>query len=164
MATALLSLGSNLGESASLVKNAIEDINSTDGVNVIKRSSLYITKPVGFLDQEDFVNAAVSVDTSLDAHSLLSAMLLLEQKYKRVRLFKDGPRTLDIDLIAYDDAVMDTKDLILPHPRMHQRAFVLAPLCEIVPDYKISFHNKSIRELYDALDGNEKLGAKILNG
>ena len=91
-------------------------------------------------------------------------MQSLEQKYKRVRLFKDGPRTLDIDIIAYDEVVMNTDDLILPHPRMHERAFVLSPLNEIVPDYQVSLHNKNISELYEALDEKEKAGAKKLNG
>ena len=140
MAKSLLSLGSNLGDSKALISDALEDINRTEGVTVLKQSSLYITKPVGFLDQDDFVNAAALVETSLDAHELLKAMQSLEQKYKRVRLFKDGPRTLDIDIIAYDEVVMNTDDLILPHPRMHERAFVLSPLNEIVPDYQIYQH------------------------
>lgn len=164
MAKSLLSLGSNLGDSKALISDALEDINRTEGVTVLKQSSLYITKPVGFLDQDDFVNAAALVETSLDAHELLKAMQSLEQKYKRVRLFKDGPRTLDIDIIAYDDVVMNTDDLILPHPRMHERAFVLSPLNEIVPDYQVSLHNKNISELYEALDEKEKAGAKKLNG
>lgn len=160
MAKSLLSLGSNLGDSKALISDALEDINRTEGVTVLKQSSLYITKPVGFLDQDDFVNAAALVETSLDAHELLKAMQSLEQKYKRVRLFKDGPRTLDIDIIAYDEVVMNTDDLILPHPRMHERAFVLSPLNEIVPDYQVSLHNKNISELYEALDEKEKAGAK----
>ncbi|MBQ4246801.1 MAG: 2-amino-4-hydroxy-6-hydroxymethyldihydropteridine diphosphokinase [Succinivibrio sp.] len=164
MAKSLLSLGSNLGDSKALISDALEDINRTEGVTVLKQSSLYITKPVGFLDQDDFVNAAALVETSLDAHELLKAMQSLEQKYKRVRLFKDGPRTLDIDIIAYDEVVMNTDDLILPHPRMHERAFVLSPLNEIVPDYQVSLHNKNISELYEALDEKEKAGAKKLNG
>lgn len=164
MAKSLLSLGSNLGDSKALISDALEDINRTEGVTVLKQSSLYITKPVGFLDQDDFVNAAALVETSLDAHELLKAMQSLEQKYKRVRLFKDGPRTLDIDIIAYDEVVMNTDDLILPHPRMHERAFVLSPLNEIVPDYQVSLHNKNISELYEDLDEKEKAGAKKLNG
>lgn len=164
MAKSLLSLGSNLGDSKALISDALEDINRTEGVTVLKQSSLYITKPVGFLDQDDFVNAAALVETSLDAHELLKTMQSLEQKYKRVRLFKDGPRTLDIDIIAYDEVVMNTDDLILPHPRMHERAFVLSPLNEIVPDYQVSLHNKNISELYEALDEKEKAGAKKLNG
>lgn len=156
MAKSLLSLGSNLGDSKALISDALEDINRTEGVTVLKQSSLYITKPVGFLDQDDFVNAAALVETSLDAHELLKAMQSLEQKYKRVRLFKDGPRTLDIDIIAYDEVVMNTDDLILPHPRMHERAFVLSPLNEIVPDYQVSLHNKNISELYEALDEKKK--------
>ena len=85
MAKSLLSLGSNLGDSKALISDALEDINRTEGVTVLKQSSLYITKPVGFLDQDDFVNAAALVETSLDAHELLKAMQSLEQKYKRVR-------------------------------------------------------------------------------
>ena len=164
MAKSLLSLGSNLGDSKALISDALEDINRTEGVTVLKQSSLYITKPVGFLDQDDFVNAAALVETSLDAHELLKAMQSLEQKYKRVRLFKDGPRTLDIDIIAYDEVVMNTDDLILPHPRMHERAFVLSPLNEIVPDYQVSLHNKNISELYEDKEEKEKAGAKKLNG
>ena len=127
-------------------------------------SPFYKTKPVGFLDQDDFVNLALSLETQIDAYSLLDFLSSLEQKYKRVRLFKDGPRTLDIDIIAYGDIKSDDKKLTLPHPRMQDRAFVLAPLKDIEPNFLVTKFNKSIKVLFDALPTKEKQDVKVING
>ena len=95
---------------------------------------------------------------------MLELCAFLEQKYQRVRLFKNGPRTLDVDIIAFGDLIMEEEKLILPHPRMHQRAFVLAPLKEIKPNFVISKYQKNISQLYDLLDDTEKQGVKIIHG
>ena len=88
----------------------------------------------------------------------------LEQKYKRVRLFKNGPRTLDIDLIIYGDLVINTQELTVPHPRMHERAFVLAPLRDIEPELQVSSLNSSVQKLYEQLADKEKNDVEIING
>lgn len=138
MTKVLLSLGSNLGDSIDILNHAIDDIKGKDGIKKVKVSPFYKTKPVGFLDQDDFVNLALSLETDIDSYELLEFLSSLEQKYKRVRLFKDGPRTLDIDIIAYGDTRSDDKKLTLPHPRMQKRAFVLAPLKDIEPDFSVT--------------------------
>lgn len=164
MALVLLSLGSNLGDSKEILLSALKDIQSLSCVSKLKSSSLFITKPVGFLDQDDFVNAACVLETTESAHNFLKLMQTLEQKYKRIRLFKDGPRTLDIDIIDFNHENICTEELTLPHPRMQERAFVLAPLKEILPDYLINSFNQTISQLYEKLPLEEKLGAKVLNG
>ena len=127
-------------------------------------SPFYRTKPVGYLDQNDFVNLACSFETSLEPLDLLHKMQDLEQKYKRVRLFKNGPRTLDIDLIIYGDLVINTQELTVPHPRMHERAFVLAPLRDIEPELQVSSLNTSVQKLYEQLADKEKNDVEIING
>ena len=107
MTKVLLSLGSNLGDSIDILNHAIDDIKGKDGIKKVEVSPFYKTKPVGFLDQDDFVNLALSLETDIDSYELLEFLSSLEQKYKRVRLFKDGPRTLDIDIIAYGDTRSD---------------------------------------------------------
>lgn len=164
MTKVLLSLGSNLGDSIDILNHAIDDIKQHDGIKNVVVSPFYKTKPVGFLDQDDFVNLALSLETKIDAYSLLDFLSSLEQKYKRVRLFKDGPRTLDIDIITYGDTISDDKKLTLPHPRMQDRAFVLAPLKDIEPNFIVTKFNKSIRELFDALPTKEKQDVKVING
>ncbi|MGN0894630.1 MAG: 2-amino-4-hydroxy-6-hydroxymethyldihydropteridine diphosphokinase [Succinivibrio sp.] len=164
MATVLLSLGSNLGDSVQIINDAIADIKGTSGIFNVCVSPFYLTKPVGYLDQNDFTNIAASINTTLPPLELLKLMQELEYKYKRVRLFKDGPRTLDIDLIAYDRLILNTQKLTLPHPRMHMRAFVLAPLNDIVPDFIVCGHEKSVNCLYNELPQDEINGVKRING
>lgn len=128
---AYVALGSNLEDPHQQVLTAMEAIDALPGCSVTKRSSLYVTQPVGYLDQPDFVNAVVEILTSLDPLELLHALQGIEAAQGRVRAFKNGPRTIDCDLILYEDCVMNTEELVLPHPRMHERDFVLRPLEEI---------------------------------
>ena len=164
MTLAVLSLGSNLGDSQKILKDAISDIKSVKEISSFKLSPFYRTKPVGFKDQDDFINLACSFETTLKPLDLLHKMQDLEQKYKRVRLFKNGPRTLDIDLITYGDTVLNTSELTIPHPRMHERAFVLAPLKDIEPDLIVYPFNKSVQNLFEQLDEKEKNDVEIING
>jgi len=164
MTLAVLSLGSNLGDSLKILNNAISDIKAINGISCFKMSPFYRTKPVGYLDQNDFVNLACSFETSLEPLDLLHKMQDLEKKYKRVRLFKNGPRTLDIDLIIYGDLVINTQELTVPHPRMHERAFVLAPLRDIEPELQVSSLNSSVQKLYEQLADKEKNDVEIING
>ena len=132
--TAFIALGSNLDDPAAQVKSAMTALEALPLTRVLKCSSLYRSAPVGYLDQPDFINAVVQVETELAPHALLDAMLVLEQARGRTREFANAPRTLDLDLLLYDDRVLHEHGLTLPHPQMHRRAFVLQPLLEIAPE------------------------------
>ncbi|UPG88672.1 2-amino-4-hydroxy-6-hydroxymethyldihydropteridine diphosphokinase [Luteibacter aegosomaticola] len=131
---ALIGLGGNLGDVRSRLDAAIEALDAVPGIRVTARSRFYRTPPWGPVAQPDFVNAAIAVDTSLDAHALLDALLATERAFGRVRDGERwGPRTLDLDLLAYGDIVMADERLTVPHPRIAERAFVLLPLADIAP-------------------------------
>ena len=132
--TAFIALGSNLDDPAAQVNSAMTALEALPLTRVLKCSSLYRSAPVGYLDQPDFINAVVQVETGLAPHALLDAMLVLEQARGRTREFANAPRTLDLDLLLYDDRVLHEHGLTLPHPQMHRRAFVLQPLLEIAPE------------------------------
>ncbi|NCN88045.1 MAG: 2-amino-4-hydroxy-6-hydroxymethyldihydropteridine diphosphokinase [Gallionella sp.] len=132
--TAFIALGSNLDDPAAQVNSAMTALEALPLTRVLKCSSLYRSAPVGYLDQPDFINAVVQVETELAPHALLDAMLVLEQARGRTREFANAPRTLDLDLLLYDDRVLHEHGLTLPHPQMHRRAFVLQPLLEIAPE------------------------------
>jgi 2-amino-4-hydroxy-6-hydroxymethyldihydropteridine diphosphokinase len=136
MASALIALGGNVGDVRATFTRAISSIcRMAQGV-LIARSSDYATPPWGDEDQAPFVNACIEIETGLNPHALLFAMQKVEQKFGRSRDKERrwGPRTLDLDLIAYDDVSLQEPELTLPHPRLFERAFVLVPLAEIAPD------------------------------
>lgn len=137
MATALIALGSNLQQPETQVSNAIAVLASTPGLSLIKASSLYATAPVGYDNQPDFINAVVQVATEIPAPQLMQLLLEIEQTFGRERPFPNAPRILDLDLLDYDGMQLDTELLKLPHPRMHERGFVILPLAEIVPDFML---------------------------
>ena len=132
---AYVALGSNLGEREVLLRAAIEQLSQLPETRLGKVSSLYDTAPVGELDQPNFLNAVVQLETALTARQLLWNLLLVERRLGRVRHVAQryGPRTIDLDLVLFGDQVIDTPDLKLPHPEYHRRAFVLVPLAEIEP-------------------------------
>lgn len=130
--TAYLSLGSNLGNRLHYLAAALQRLEAAH-THVVGVSSVYETLPQGKTDQPLFLNMAAAVETELDAHSLLHHMQAVEQALGRVRLEKWGPRTIDIDLLLYGEAVIQEPDLIVPHPYMCQRAFVMVPLLELNP-------------------------------
>lgn len=131
---AYVALGSNLDDPAAQVNRAMAALEVLPETSVLKRSSLYRSAPVGFLQQPDFINAVVQVDTGLEPHELLDAMLALERACGRTREFVNAPRSLDLDLLLYDGLTLHEHGLTIPHPQMHRRAFVLQPLLEIAPD------------------------------
>lgn len=133
LSQAYIALGSNLDEPVSHVRNAFEELARLPFSHLRAHSSLYRSAPLGWLDQPDFINAAAHIETALSPHDLLKALLEIEQKHGRVREHLNAPRTLDLDLLLYDDLQLDEGGLTLPHPRMHERAFVLQPLLEICP-------------------------------
>jgi 2-amino-4-hydroxy-6-hydroxymethyldihydropteridine diphosphokinase len=128
---AYVGIGSNLDEPKSHVCLAFEDLAQIPGTTVVKRSSLYRSAPVGYADQADFVNAVAEIETSLPATRLLAELKEIEARHGRHRSFRNAPRPLDLDILLYGELTMSLAHLTLPHPRMHERAFVLKPLMEL---------------------------------
>ena len=133
MTTAYVGIGSNLEQPREQVLQAMAELDSIPRTRVQKRSSLFRTAPLGYAAQPDFINAVAELDTELPAEALLAALQAIEARHARTRSFPNAPRTLDLDLLLYGDAQRVSEPLTLPHPRMHERAFVLAPLLEIAP-------------------------------
>jgi 2-amino-4-hydroxy-6-hydroxymethyldihydropteridine diphosphokinase len=134
---AVVALGSNLDDPEAHVKRAFADLALLPQTWVLARSSLHRTKPVGYADQPDFVNACALVETRLSARELLEGLLDIERRHGRVRDIPNGPRTLDLDIVLYGGATIEEPGLQVPHPRAHERAFVLEPLLEVWPDAEI---------------------------
>lgn len=150
-----LALGSNMGNRLANLKAAVS--NLTPQMAVKKKSSVYVTPPWGFVDQDDFLNQVVMVETYLEPQALLAHLKRLEMALGRVAGFQNGPRLIDIDILFYDDEIIDTASITIPHPRLQERAFVLVPLNEIAPDFVHPFLRKSVAELLDGLDRSEIL-------
>ena len=134
MTVAFVGLGANLGEPARQVREAFRELDAIPHTRVVRASSLYRSQPLGYAEQPSFVNAVAQLETGLPAERLLAELQALEAAHGRRRSFANAPRTLDLDLLLFGNAVLDTEKLKLPHPRMHERAFVLLPLVEIAPD------------------------------
>ena len=132
--SAAIALGSNMGDSQEILAAAIATLDKTPGIILKANSHWYQTKAVG-PPQPDYLNGCATIKTSMLPQVLLETLLAIEQKFGRVRQERWGPRTLDLDLLLYDDLIMDTPTLQIPHPRMRERAFVLVPLAEIAPDW-----------------------------
>ena len=141
-----LGLGSNLGNRAKNLAEAARLLRE-NGVEVFRASSVYETEPVDRLDQPWFLNQALLVRASLDPYALLEVVKSIEVRMKRVPTAAKGPRTIDIDILLAGDIVLDTPDLVIPHPRLAQRNFVLVPLCEIAPEIRHPVLAKTVREL-----------------
>jgi 2-amino-4-hydroxy-6-hydroxymethyldihydropteridine diphosphokinase len=131
--SAYLALGSNLGDRGATLQRAVELLMVADGIRVVRSSRVFETAPVG-PPQPDYLNAVVEIDTTLDPRGLLEACQAVERELGRERRERWGPRTIDVDVLAYDDLEVDEPDLRIPHPRMHERAFVLVPLGELDAD------------------------------
>ncbi len=147
---AFIGLGSNQGDKLSLCKRAIALLEAKAG-RVTKVSSFYCTEPVGFPDQEDFLNAVVEIETGLSALALLAACHVIEEELGRTRFLRWGPRTIDLDILLYGDAMIASDELIVPHPRLTERGFVLTPLAEIAPKTVEPRSRRTIAELLQAL-------------
>lgn len=136
---AWIGIGANLGDAQANVLDAIGRLARLDGSMLLHTSSLYRTAPIDS-SGDDYINAVACIDTSLAAHDLLAALQDIEQAHGRERPYHNAPRTLDLDLLLYGDETIDSPALTVPHPRMHERAFVLQPLLEIAPDIVIPGH------------------------
>ncbi len=151
----LIGLGSNLGDSISIVKQAIDKVCSLDKVSFLSGGALYKTRPWGFEEQNDFINAVILVDLGQDPVSFLECLQKIEQDYHRKRTKERyGPRTLDLDILDIAGIIMNDKKLTLPHPKAALRAFVIKPLFELDPQFVFA-DGKSVRDLIAKLPGYE---------
>lgn len=148
-----LSLGSNIGDRGANLREALARLRKIFKVRAV--SSIYETAPIEFTAQPDFYNLVVSIETEKTAEEVLQEILRAEQAMGRVRLQDKGPRTIDIDILLFGDQVVDSEHLTVPHPAMHQRLFVLAPLAEIAPEVKHPILHKSARQLLEGFTGNQ---------
>lgn len=139
MTRSFVGLGANLGDPRAQIERALDLLSAENGVEVVAVSALRDTDPVGYEDQPRFLNGAVELRTSLDARRLLGRLLMIERRLGRVRGDgpRFGPRTIDLDLLLYGDEVIDEPGLVIPHPRLHERRFVLEPLAELDPAIEI---------------------------
>ena len=151
MKKAFIGLGSNLGEREHLIRSAAEGLDLTPETKLVRISSLYDTKPIGDLEQPDYLNAVALVLTDLEPSRLLWNLHLIENKLGRKRRRRWEPRPIDLDLLFYGDSVIDQPGLTVPHPEAHKRAFVLVPMNELIPDLVHPVLGKSIEELLRSL-------------
>lgn len=160
MSTAVIALGANLEHPESQLHRAAHRIAELDGVEVIARSHLYRTAPMGGPEQPDYINAVVIATTDVEPRVLLAELHGIEAEHGRTRDVRWGPRTLDLDLIAYDDHRSSDPDLLLPHPRAHERAFVLLPWLDVDRDARLPGHG-TVAALLEDLDAS---GCEMLPG
>ena len=156
---AALGLGSNLGDRAKYLDDAVAMITATPGIEVVAVSPYVESDPVGGPEQPDYLNAVVVVDTTVDAHDLLAVARRCERDAERRRGVRWGPRTLDVDVLAYGQVSMESDELTLPHPRATSRAFVMVPWASVDPDFVVS--GRSVRDWADSLD---RSGVRAIDG
>lgn len=159
---AYIGLGANLGEPAAQLRRALAELAAIDEVEVLQVSSFYLNPPLGPPDQPWYVNAVAQVRTRLSPEELLRTLHRLETALGRVRGERWGPRVIDLDLLLYDGEVINTPGLILPHPEMHRRAFVLAPLAEIAPEAWHPVLNQSAAQLLAKMEPAEREALQLL--
>ena len=152
MTRAFVGLGSNIGEPRSQLQAAMKELDELPDTRAVAASALYRSAPLGYLEQPEFLNAVVGLETELTPEALLDGLQAIEQAHGRERPFAGAPRTLDLDLLLYGDAALATPRLTVPHPRMHERAFVLRPLAEIAPQAIIPARGTA-RDLLPACQG-----------
>ena len=151
-----LGVGANLGDRVKNIRAAMDFIDETSHSRVTKISKIYETKPYGYLDQDNFLNCVFETQTLLTPEDLIHFLLDIETRLKRERKIPLGPRTIDLDILFYDDIVCSSEELVIPHPRLHERKFVLVPLCDIVPNYVHPVLNKECYRIAETLDTAEE--------
>lgn len=137
MNRAYLGLGTNMGDRLEYLKSACEILSKNDFININKESKIYETKAWGYTDQADFLNMCIEVETTLDIYELLEACQEVEKKLNRERIIRWGPRTIDVDILFFNDIILNDENLSIPHPRISERAFVLIPLMDLNSNLKI---------------------------
>jgi 2-amino-4-hydroxy-6-hydroxymethyldihydropteridine diphosphokinase len=153
---AYIGFGSNLGDRLENCRNAIGALAALPPCSLLKTSSFYETSPVGLVEQPAFINGVVLLETDEDAHWLLRQMLEIEKTFGRIRDLKWGPRSIDLDLLFFDDQIINTPELSVPHPSLHERRFVLEPLNEVAPDFRHPSLGKSVADLRNDLQDGEQ--------
>ena len=156
MPLAYVGLGSNLGDRRGLIREALRRVNLIDGVTVRRRSRIIETDPVGKTDQPQFLNAVAEVETRIEPRPLLRRLRAVEKSLGRVRHTRWGPRTIDLDLLLWGDRSMSTPTLTIPHPRMAERRFVLAPLAELCPRRRVPGTGRTVRGLLRDVEGRSR--------
>ena len=157
-----IGIGSNLGDKIGQCKKAISEIARVDHNKLLAKSSLFKTKPIGYTSQDDFINGVIKIETDLDPDNLLRTLKAIESRLGRTETFRWGPRSIDLDILLFDEEVIRTEEFQVPHPSMHQRQFVLIPLAEIDRNLIHPVLKKTIRELLEDLkedQGVEKVEA-----
>ena len=149
--TAYIAFGSNMGDKKKYINDAVESLKKTKGCVVEKVSDLFVTVPYGDVEQDDFLNGVLRLKTYLDPYTLLEQLHKIENNANRLRTVRWGPRTLDLDIIFYDNEIIDGDDLHIPHIDMHNRTFVLEPMVQISPYYRHPVLNRTMQQLFDSL-------------
>lgn len=159
MSTAYICAGSNIGDRVGYLQQANMLLKDTPGITVLDISSIYETEPVGYKDQEWFANAVIKIETDLEPHDLLTECMRIEKQLGRDRSIEErwGPRTLDLDILFYDDRIIAEADLRIPHPRMHERAYALVPMLELDPDFVHPILGKTVVDLHNELEEPEEV-------
>jgi 2-amino-4-hydroxy-6-hydroxymethyldihydropteridine diphosphokinase len=160
---AYIGVGSNLGDKVHQCEQGLREILRVDRHRLLARSSFYKTQPLGVLDQDWFVNAAIKIETDLDPDALLRSLREIESRLGRRETFRWGPRAIDLDILFFDEETIQTEELIIPHPRLQERQFVLIPLVEIDPHLIHPVLQKTVLQLLENLEddqGVEKIAAK----
>lgn len=152
-----IGIGSNIGDAAYNCARGIEGIGEIDGNKIIAISSFYRSEPIGHIEQDWFVNCVIKIKTDLTPHSLLTALHDVEKSFGRKRGIKYGPRVIDLDVLLFDSLIIDEGEFKIPHPRMHERRFVLEPMSEIDANFIHPVTKKTIKELLTELGGSQKV-------
>ncbi|MCP3029671.1 2-amino-4-hydroxy-6-hydroxymethyldihydropteridine diphosphokinase [Halobacillus sp. A5] len=164
MNRAYIALGSNLQEREQFLMEAVELLKTHSEIDFIRSSNIYETAPVGYTDQNDFLNAVIEVETRLNPLSLLDYCQKIEADLGRKRVVKWGPRTIDLDILLYNQENMKDERLTIPHPHMHERAFVMVPLADLNPEAYISALKKRAEEIVRDLPPEEVAGVTLWRG